>query len=115
MSGGSYDYLYMSAPESLGSIARAIDDMAERCTARSSGPSDDSCWDGEKDAPLDLEALRRCGEELARVATHVEESAKLVLGLERTLRAVEWWQSGDQTAGGVVRAFLEDTQKETKT
>lgn len=109
MSGGSYNYLYSTGFEKLRAIASSLEDMADKCLKRADGPAAE-IWSSttESNVPLDRDVLRRCGERLATVAAHVDASARLVQNLQETLRAVEWWKSGDSNEGDVVASFEQE-------
>jgi hypothetical protein len=95
MSGGSYDYFYTRAPESLQRIASDLHCMAAQCT-------DPTGWGREG---VDTNELAAVGAYLGALALKVDGIALAVGKLERVTHDIEWWRSGDSGPEHIVKSF----------
>lgn len=102
MSGGSYEYFYSRAPETLRAYASDLERMADRCAERAAGPAE-AHWKTKTD--IDLAALGECGVYLRAIAWRMKAMATLLANWEDVTRGVEWWESGDSGIEAVVESF----------
>lgn len=108
MSGGSFDYFYMHAPEKLRSIASDLDRMADACQARAHGDVERHYKTGEI---IDLAALAEAGDFLRMLSFRVAGIARVLAALENVTQSVEWWKSGDTGIEEIVEAWKRVTAR----
>lgn len=116
MSGGSYDYFSVHAPEKLRGIQSDLASMAIRCLKRAKGETErnfvkeDGSYNTNAKDMVDLAALAEAGDFLDAIASKVGGIARIIEGLESVTHQIEWWASGDSGIDSVVHAWRKATK-----
>lgn len=109
MSGGSYNYLYMSAPEEIASIRSNLESMREH-TRKGWGLKPDPQYKEPhpfaKGVTVEEETvLEDVRMFLAYQTVKLQQVEADLRKASEVLRAIEWWASGDTGHTQVVEAF----------
>lgn len=104
MSGGSYDYMYLSAPEKLRGIASELGHMADRCDERASGGPE---IDWKTKQPIDMSPLSEVAKYLRTMSIKIGRQATVLETWKEVLHDIEWWASGDSGPESVLESFDE--------
>lgn len=113
MSGGSFDYFYNRAPDTVRRIGDELLDMATRCRDRASEPTEPSYFDGNGERittirpteTVDLEELRKAADYLESLSDRAVKLAAEIQSAEALTHNVEWWCSSDVAVDAVVAAW----------